>query len=361
MLALAEPTRQGRKTKRSPERLAGWLRWRFSVAPNAIWIVFDADAIARSLGCSVRTIRRAKAYLMQHSERYGFAFTTCLDPKPSNGWMVLVAPTNRLLYDRLPLLFSKNGRCRRMKTWIRAATLLREGRFNDKGDPIRPFSLEDSHEPDEQGGSPAPDLDGQTNQDGKTALQHDSEIVTCATIRPAHSMAADSINRSAPCSGWWRTPFGGEGLSQAPRIRPPNHTKTPKNHPPERREAYFHALARTLQRMHWDNCKVRYSHSSTVSVVRNLISNGCRASTLLALYSQALHRSHADATDAGLVAGQPSLTTHQAGTFSFVYKALGFERVDIGERYTFFLIHDELLHQQNQYWTTRYYETKKAL
>lgn len=111
----AAPDRPYRRSKRAPDRVAGWLRWYLRSSRSGIWCRLDFGHLGQRLHLSPRTIYRAKRYLMEHGDYYGLKFVTL---HSGGRWQVLVALVDRLKYDELPLHYDKNGAWRRLRTWI---------------------------------------------------------------------------------------------------------------------------------------------------------------------------------------------------------------------------------------------------
>lgn len=292
------PKKRFRKRMRAPDRLVGWLRWYLRENNTKIWIRFDAERLATILKMSPRTVWRAKKYLMEHSEFYGIEWATL---RSSESWQVIFASRENLKYDQCPLFYTPLGDCRRVKSWIRATKLMREGvlKRNDVTDNRNTIR-----------GKPADKL-----------LNKGDPLIPLARFR------------SAKTDGKYY-----EGLA-APR--PPGDCIPPASGPPlaaekgnakrrwtKRNQAYSHALARKLSSMHWDNCKVVYIHTATVSFIRTLLQHGYKPREVIRIYFDSLHEGHSIATDHGLNNGDPKIKFSPAIVFKLAYERLGFHRIE---------------------------------
>jgi hypothetical protein len=61
--------------------------------------------------------------------------------------------------------------------------------------------------------------------------------------------------------------------------------------------AKAHAVKRRLQRLHWDNCKVRFDEAVVFSFAVSALAAGFVESGIITAYDRALHRNHGRATD----------------------------------------------------------------
>ena len=61
--------------------------------------------------------------------------------------------------------------------------------------------------------------------------------------------------------------------------------------------AKAHAVKRRLQRLHWDNCKVRFDEAVVFSFAVAALTAGFLEADIIAAYDRALHRNHGRATD----------------------------------------------------------------
>jgi hypothetical protein len=61
--------------------------------------------------------------------------------------------------------------------------------------------------------------------------------------------------------------------------------------------AKAHATKRRLQRLHWDNCKVRFDEAVVFSFAVSALAAGFLESDIITAYDRALHRNHGRATD----------------------------------------------------------------
>ena len=61
--------------------------------------------------------------------------------------------------------------------------------------------------------------------------------------------------------------------------------------------AKAHAVKRRLQRLHWDNCKVRFDEAVAFSFASSALKAGFLDADIIAAYDRALHRNHGLATD----------------------------------------------------------------
>ena len=65
----------------------------------------------------------------------------------------------------------------------------------------------------------------------------------------------------------------------------------------EKIRAKAHAVKRRLQRLHGDNCKVRFDEAVTFSFAASALADGFLEADILAAYDRALHQNHGRATD----------------------------------------------------------------
>lgn len=271
--------------------------------PSGVWFRFDARQLSRALKVTERSIWRAKAYLMEHGEWYGFEWVTCQTDGVTGGWQVLVAHPERLAWDRKPLFFRQDGTSRRLKSWARGEVLFSSGSL----------SLSDS----------GPQITGQN-------------ALTGASIRPESLQAAVSVNGE--------TPF--QTVGKVHRDEESGWISRKSSDPPvgkKRQTRYFHALARRLGALHWDNCAVRYVHSATVSVVRSLLAEGAAPSAIMAVYFRALESAHRDATDSALGREGNQRTILPSRVFAEVYREFGFARVDTGDGVIYVMVYEDML------------------
>ena len=61
--------------------------------------------------------------------------------------------------------------------------------------------------------------------------------------------------------------------------------------------AKAHVVKRQLQRLHWDNCKVRFDEAVAFSFASSALKAGFLDADIIAAYDRALHRNHGLATD----------------------------------------------------------------
>jgi hypothetical protein len=61
--------------------------------------------------------------------------------------------------------------------------------------------------------------------------------------------------------------------------------------------AKAHATKRRLQRLHWDNCRVRFDEAVVFSFAVSALAAGFLESDIITAYDRALHRNHGRATD----------------------------------------------------------------
>ena len=61
--------------------------------------------------------------------------------------------------------------------------------------------------------------------------------------------------------------------------------------------AKAHVVKRQLQRLHWDNCKVRFDEAVAFSFASSALKAGFLDAEIIAAYDRALHRNHGLATD----------------------------------------------------------------
>lgn len=288
---LAHPCSRVRSHRRIPDRLAGWLRWYVWRYPSKVWIRFDAKRLAGILGCSERSVWRAKQYLMIHSAYYGLEWVTV---RAEDHWECLFASSANLKYDRLPLLFSKSGKCRRVKGWYRSKDLLRTGL-------LKPVTVTDN-------------LNTIRRKPAERSLNGDSAPPQADGKR---------AGRSAP------SPF----LDSKKLRKGQRFPWTNKNN------RYVHALCRALQEMHWDNCKVIYHHPSCVAVVRSLLQDGETPRRIMSRYYSSLIESHGIATDLGLECGNPRMMIHPSRLYKLLYNWFGYVACDTSKGRMYVKIH----------------------
>lgn len=267
--ALRPPT-VPHKRGRTVERLAGWLRVFMGRHPNTVWHRVNFELAAETFGLSVRSIYRAKAYLLEHAEFYGFSFVTL---RGTRSWECLVALNERLLWDCLPLFFDSEGRPRHVRRWVRGVDELQGARIYSPGEP------------------------GVMDSD--------------RCISYARNTADRDINGGIP-----RRCAVGNQRGDGPE--------------PDtgRRNRYHHALTRRLGRLHWDNCKVNTSHTATLRVVRHALRDGHAPRAIIGAYYSSLVTMHQIATDRGLNEGRPGLRFTVGSTLRRTYLTLGYHECD---------------------------------
>lgn len=116
-------------------------------------------------------------------------------------------------------------------------------------------------------------------------------------------------------------------------------SKRGKKEPEGDKGRYYHALARHLGRLHWDNCKVRRLHGAIVGFVRRSIRAGIAPRHIIGAYYSALVTCHGMATDEGLSSGRFDLTYSGASTLAKAYALLGFEPIDTDKGIQYFKVH----------------------
>lgn len=294
------PMSQSRKRGRAPERLIGYLRHRFRNAPQAVWFRFEGTAVAQRLRVSERTVWRAKAYLMEHAEHYGIRWITCRGAGQEGIWQVLVAPVDRLDYDRLPLVWHANGQHRHLRDWIQAADLIAAGSWDELHE--RP---------------PSPP----------------SETDRCRSYKEPEGSCL-SKQGGPPAADALESPSGG-------KLDPGRPWEWSRTATDRDRRRYTHAIARAMGKLHWDNCAVRNVHPACRTVVQHLLDDGITPGTILNEYYAALVAAHKDATDAQLRSGGASKMILPSRVFAQVYRRCGYEPISTERGTIYMLIHDE--------------------
>ena len=271
----SKPCRKGRAGRRVPERIVGFLKYRLNkVALTKTWLRFDPYSLAKILGISVRSVWRAKSYLQDHQGYYGVKFVTV---RKGSHWEVLVSLTVNLKWDELPLCYTEEGKCRRVKKEYRSRDLLRHtivflGVLTDARISIR--------------------------------------------RKPADKNILNGVSSTR------------SGKFKLRKRKSKNWRK--KN------DRYAHSVTRELERYHWDNCKVRHHHGSCYGLVKNLLMWGATPRMIMGLYWKYLQEVHGEATDTGLNKGNPTMIFGPAPIYRRIYEYLGFYRISTerGEIYT---------------------------
>jgi len=119
-------------SSRVRNRVAGWIKSRFTRQPAANWIVFDGHEFSEYTGVSIRSVRYAVRELRDHPESE-FTFRTVFDHDAGEkgAWKLLVALEERLRNSE-PMDTDRQGRRRHVRDELRGSECkpnIREGSY----------------------------------------------------------------------------------------------------------------------------------------------------------------------------------------------------------------------------------------
>lgn len=243
---------------RTDYRILGWCRRRIRMNPGQVWFRFNAAEFHDSTGVSLRSIRYALNRL--RAQEGPLEFRTLFDRSigKRGAWVVLYADPSRLKFDREPLHRDRAGKPRHVRRQLSVPK-----------DEIPPtFSRKDeSH--------------GFVSRSG------------------SRSGSRSTMDQGGEVSA---TPIEGRDTSYLSRVETPPRTGRGGVFALERFAA---AMARRLEREHWDNCKVDWEFVAVRDFCLRWCREGFEEEEIRRAYDRHLHQMHMMATDLGLNEGNP--------------------------------------------------------